>query len=281
MPPVANTVEYTILFQLRFFLKSGRRSRRQLSLDFGALMAELVTLLPRGILEEDMTVAMNDSIINVSIVVRALHLSAAIIATITRTFVQDLSSRTGIVLTLYETARIVSKRTVAYPCPPPSALAAPPVAPPVPPPSFPLPFTPIATESESQTTKEDPTSDLHVHALVSSLVVVVALAVILLGVLLCVIRRLRRVEERTRHVTTHRGDDMHRMMRNLLALKRQSTRAVIGPDTLQTHGTPLEAISPVIAWLQQQEVNIEEREHMDEPDTMTVDAMEIEIQSIS
>eukprot|EP00310_Coccolithus_braarudii_P011267 CAMPEP_0183368910 /NCGR_PEP_ID=MMETSP0164_2-20130417/97554_1 /TAXON_ID=221442 /ORGANISM="Coccolithus pelagicus ssp braarudi, Strain PLY182g" /LENGTH=166 /DNA_ID=CAMNT_0025545085 /DNA_START=142 /DNA_END=643 /DNA_ORIENTATION=- len=131
------------------------------------------------------------------------------------------------------------------------------------------------------TTKEDPTSDLHVHALVSSLVMVVALAVILLGVLLCVIRRLRRVEETTRHVTTRRGDDMHRMMRILLALKRQSTRAVIGPDTLQTHGTPLEAISPDIAWLQQQEVNIEEREHMDEPDTMTVDAIEIEIQSIS
>jgi hypothetical protein len=229
----------------------------------GTISAGLMALLPNGLLEEDMTVTLNATIISVSIVTRDSELGTAIVAVITDDFVQDLSALTEITLVLQEEARVVSTRTVEYPYPPPTA---------------PLPMDATALHNE----RSKPQS----HALLIALIAVVA---ILLSTLFCVVRRLRRVEQTAHQTATQQQIGMHRTMRNVLAIKRQMvfSRAPIQPISIgQTAArSPRGIVSSEAAWLQRNETSVLRAEHMDEatavPNTLTMEAMEIEIQDTS
>jgi len=226
-------------------------------------------LLPSGVLEEDVTVALNATInsIRVSIITRDSELSTATVASITETFVEDLSVLTETTLALDEAARVVSTRTVAYPHPPPS--------------TAPLPTD---TTAAAQLTDRSGSSSVS-SALPIALVVVVA---VLLSALFFVVRRLRHVEQAVQQTATQQQAGMHRTMRSVLAVKRQLNfqRAAIEPANLQQAAqaaaqTP-DVVSPEAAWLHREETTMAGADRMDAltalPNKMTTEAMEIEIQ---
>jgi len=212
------------------------------------------------------TVALNATLIRVSIIARDSELSTAIVASITESFVEELSVLTETPLALHEAVRVVSTRAVTYPHPPPS--------------TAPLPIDAMAAAQLTEGLQSSSPS-----ASPALLIVLIAVVAALLSALFFVVRRLRRVEKTAQQTAAQQQVGMHRTMRSVLAVKRQLNfqRASIEPASVQQVAARSPGVvSPEAAWLQREETTMASEDHMDEvtavPNTMTMEAMEMEVQ---